>query len=468
MISEVRFPEPVLKKLRSHLFDQPAADVEQAAFLYAGRAIMPGRRVLLVRNFLPVPEEGYLHRGKFGFELTDEFRLQAVLKARHSDLHLIEVHSHPFVPDGEQVAFSTIDERGQRELHRYLSWKLPGQSWGALVFARGSVAGTVWNPGGPEPEKVDLVTTAGARILPRSGIGPMTEANRVRFERHSAFGPESQRLIMSVKVGLIGAGGLGSAIAQQLALLGIRHIVLVDADTLEGTNLNRQVGAIASQLGCPKVDSVCDHFKTITGAASVERIPSSIRSSDTLSRLIDCDVLIAAVDHEGPRDLLCQFAAAYLIPLFDASSDVFPPIGARGVEARGEIFCWTPGDPCHRCAGVLDQNEVLEFWQSPDERELRKKLGYGGAERLESPSVIHINSRVAGSLVLELHSRVAGFQAPTQHVMIRSSGPKREWITRDRLQEDCPVCAGLLGLGDYSGVLRLVTSRANRNVASSA
>src|SRR5438132_536319 len=65
-----------------------------------------------------------------------------------------------------------------------------------------------------------------------------------RFHRQELlFGREGQKRVESRGVAIVGAGGLGSHVAQQLAYLGTRHFLLVDADRVRVSNLNRLVGA---------------------------------------------------------------------------------------------------------------------------------------------------------------------------------------------------------------------------------
>ena len=98
--------------------------------------------------------------------------------------------------------------------------------------------------------------------------------------------------------------------------------------------------------GRPKVDVVADHLKRIDPGASITKVKADLRSIEAFDALKTCDVLLGAVDNDGARAILTEFAAAYLIPYFDAASDVLPATATDGVRPGGRIFCWWPGRPC--------------------------------------------------------------------------------------------------------------------------
>ena len=86
----------------------------------------------------------------------------------------------------------------------------------------------------------------------------MHDAKLLRYSRHillDGIGIEGQERISQAKVLIIGAGGLGSPAAMYLASSGIGHITLVDADTVDLTNLQRQIVHRTASVGQKKIDS---------------------------------------------------------------------------------------------------------------------------------------------------------------------------------------------------------------------
>src|SRR5205823_10220602 len=86
----------------------------------------------------------------------------------------------------------------------------------------------------------------------------LTEAQRARYSRHLMIpevGEVGQARLLKSKVLLLGAGGLGSPAALYLAAAGVGTLGLVDADTVDASNLQRQILHATSRVGMPKVES---------------------------------------------------------------------------------------------------------------------------------------------------------------------------------------------------------------------
>src|SRR5438270_4399266 len=98
---------------------------------------------------------------------------------------------------------------------------------------------------------MDSFLQRGQRFRPKAGR-TMTEG---RYSRNIAlFGSEGQQRIAATSTLIVGLGGLGSHVAQQLAYLGVVNFSLVDADIVSTSNLNRLVGAEPADVAAPKVD----------------------------------------------------------------------------------------------------------------------------------------------------------------------------------------------------------------------
>src|SRR5438094_4396507 len=102
--------------------------------------------------------------------------------------------------------------------------------------------------------------------------------NRNRFARQILmFGEEGQRKIERQKVGVVGAGGVGSQVCQALAYIGVRNLGVIDDDQLDEANTNREAGAFPSDVGLLKVEVVNEHILGINPEANVVAIPRNLR-----------------------------------------------------------------------------------------------------------------------------------------------------------------------------------------------
>src|ERR1700726_3710597 len=103
-----------------------------------------------------------------------------------------------------------------------------------------------------------------------------------RFDRNiRLFGAEGQQSIRNAKVAIVGVGGLGSHIAQQLALLGVGSIVLIDDEEISISNKNRYIGVYENDPvpGSRKVDLGARLIQNIDSSIRVARVPFNLLSS---------------------------------------------------------------------------------------------------------------------------------------------------------------------------------------------
>ncbi|HWR42633.1 ThiF family adenylyltransferase [Sporomusa sp.] len=142
------------------------------------------------------------------------------------------------------------------------------------------------------------------------------------------------------KVLIVGTGGLGSPAAYALASAGIGTIGLVDYDTVEISNLNRQILHAVSRIGMPKVESAAVFLKSLNPQLTVNVYNTSLTKENVFDILASYDVVIVAVDNFPARFLLndaCFFAGK---PMIDA--------GVIRFDGTSMTIS-TPVGPCYRC-----------------------------------------------------------------------------------------------------------------------
>ena len=182
---------------------------------------------------------------------------------------------------------------------------------------------------------------------------------RDRHARQSFLGPDSERRLGVCTVGVVGLGGGGSLIAQQLAHVGVRRFVLCDPDTIEDTNLNRLVGGTAADalLAVPKVFALGRLILGVAPEAVVSARPA--RWQDVAETLRRCDVIVGCVDSFQQRHELEVFARRFLIPYLDIGLDV-AIVGEEPPRMYGQVFLSMPGAACLRCAGILTEERLAQ------------------------------------------------------------------------------------------------------------
>lgn len=168
---------------------------------------------------------------------------------------------------------------------------------------------------------MDPVSPAQALVRPGPLVppGPPLTAERVsRFSRQlmlPGFGEPAQRRLGAARVLVIGAGGLGSALVPYLAGSGVGTIGIADDDTVELSNLHRQVSHGVADVGRAKVDSLADTVAAIDPECRVVRHRERLTSANLLELLADYDLLVDGSDNFPTRYLANDAAVLAGIPL---------------------------------------------------------------------------------------------------------------------------------------------------------
>jgi adenylyltransferase/sulfurtransferase len=164
-----------------------------------------------------------------------------------------------------------------------------------------------------------------------------------RYRRHLSlpeFGVEGQRALLSARVLLIGAGGLGCPAAQYLAAAGVGHLGLVDYDVVDATNLQRQVLYGTADIGRPKVEVARERINAMNPDVQVALHPVQLTSDNALEIFGAYDVIVDGTDN---------FPTRYL------SNDACVMLGKPNVhgsifrfDGQATVFDARRG-PCYRC-----------------------------------------------------------------------------------------------------------------------
>jgi hypothetical protein len=280
-----------------------------------------------------------------------------------------------------------------------------------------------------------------------------------RFDRNIRFfGKKGQDRLSASHVAVVGIGGLGTHVVQQLALLGVGHLTLIDKEELDKTNTNRYVGVRYDDPipGTLKVEIGERLVKAINPKIHVDRIPFSLLSNESFKVITQTQYVFGCLDREGARLILNELCAAYSKPYFDLASDILP---GDPPSYGGRVCVAWDGKGCIVCYGELDVAEAQADLASPDARKNREAIYGVNVEVLDQvgPSVVSINGVVASVAVTEFMLAVTGIRPPkrliTYHghmgrVSVKTEGPAT----------DCYYCKGIRSLGDAADVQRYLKS----------
>lgn len=280
--------------------------------------------------------------------------------------------------------------------------------------------------------------------------------NSKRYDRNIRFfGKEGQECLAAAKVAVVGIGGLGTHVVQQLALLGIGRLALIDPEELDHTNFNRYIGARYDDPvpGTLKVNIGGRLVEQINPQIQVTRTPKSLVSQEAFDAIIASDYVFGCVDREGLRLILTELCAAYSKPYFDLASDIIlenPP------QYGGRVCVAWDGHGCLLCYGELDIAEAQADLINPEAARDRETIYGVPREVLDEagPSVVSINGVVASLAVTEFMLLVTGVRNQPRKLLRYRAHMGGVSVETQEPAPDCYYCTALWGAGDTADVHR--------------
>ncbi len=249
----------------------------------------------------------------------------------------------------------------------------------------------------------------------------MNDAQLLRYSRHillDEIGIEGQEKLLAAHALVIGAGGLGSPAAMYLASAGFGRITLVDADTVDLTNLQRQIAHTTARIGQLKVESARNALQQIN--PELEIVALAERADQTrLSELVQgATVVLDCTDNFATRHAVNRACVGHKVPLvsgavgrFDGQISVF--------DARVEDA------PCYSC--LFPQDQQFEEMACSTMGVFAPVVGVIGA----------MQAAEALKLAMAIGTSLAGR-------LLLLDGLRMEWTSiRIARNPSCPVCAAV-------------------------
>lgn len=440
-MNRLLLPPTVGDSLRELLLNTIA---ETAGILFAHSVATQDGYRLIYRDFALAPNEAYIVRSTDRVELHPNFLAAAFKRARTNEWTVLLTHTHPW---HGTVRASDIDREGERVLFPTVFRRVPGPPHGRLIIGRQDYDAALFSKA-VSNEGFLRVFQLGAYLsefptLPSDKSVAASE--KTQFDRQiRMFGPAGQQILAGLCIGIVGLGGTGSIVAQELAHLGISSFVLMDPDTIELSNLNRVVGAASTDVGRPKVFIAERLIKGINRNATVSPIVGSVNLNETAKKLTVCDFLFICTDSHGSRAVLNQLSYQYYLPAIDMG--VLIDAKDREIRVTGRIQMIGPGLSCLLCANILDPEAVRRDLMTEFERQNDPYI-VGSPE--PQPAVISINGTVSSLAVSMFLSAVTGLPLKSRYQIYRGEiGTVR--VIGNEPAPDCVVCSptGAAGRGD--------------------
>lgn len=411
------FRRDAFEKLRSHLLRPDGK--EHVAFLIFGKSIVEQdpwtgdeELRLLCRDIDFVPDSDLLENHDYQIKWDNNRFLPILQAAEDKNFSVGVIHSHP----GGFDSFSDVDDYNEKELFR-LAFNRNGSAnvhSSFIITPPGNVKGRIWEPS-LESSEIDFTRILGERFEFQFHRSSQFQSPEFLHRQKLAFGDALIEELSQLRIGVVGCGATGTATAQLLCRLGVRHLFLIDKDVVEESNLNRLHGATTADVGKPKVQVLKKHLEEIGLGTRVHALYDWVSSERSRNGLKACDIVFGCTDDNAGRMFLNRFAYFFLIPLIDMgisihlSSDNTPTIQAL----VGRVTVVFPGTRCLNSYGITNSDvayaENLRR-NDPQNYERLKKEAYVVGEGNPNPAVGTFTTETASMAVNEFLHRIQGYR----------------------------------------------------------
>jgi molybdopterin/thiamine biosynthesis adenylyltransferase/rhodanese-related sulfurtransferase len=253
--------------------------------------------------------------------------------------------------------------------------------------------------------------------LPVVAAAGMTPEQRERYSRHTLLpevGVDGQLKLLSAKVLLVGAGGLGAPAALYLAAAGIGTLGLVDDDAVDASNLQRQVIHNTERVGMPKTESARRTIEALNPDVDVVEHRTRLDATNIIEIIGDYDVIVDGADNFPTRYLLNDASVRLRKPVVSASILGFD----------GQISTFVPYEgPCYRC-----------LYPTPPPAELAPSCSANGVLGVMAGTMGLLQANEVLKLVLDIGEPLVG------RLLLFEALSTRFTELKVRRDPNCPIC----------------------------
>ncbi len=440
----VTFSNDDFKKIKSLLFTQDGA--ENACFAICGFAKIGEDIRLLPRKVIQVPVDAYKSRTDYHLEIEPSF-INGVIDEAENGYAILIMHSHP---GNLSLRYSHSDNYGETRLFNVFSELIPEAPHASMLFGLKGIIGRYMKNN--QFFKIDQITVVG-RHLSFNNEKLDAAPKKVYNRQILAFGNGFQETLQHLKIGIVGLGGTGSLVAEEVVRMGASNLTLVDFDTFEASNITRMFGSTLKdhkRLGY-KTSIVKRNLKAINPDAKITEIKNSVVYQETLEKLRDIDIIFSCTDNDWSRSVLNRFSYQYLVPIIDMGLRIV--VSNNSVSgAGGRVTLFGPDLPCLWCGFHLNAERIRVESMETNERSKLVKEKYIEGLLVKAPAVVSLNSTIASMAVTLMIGMLTGFSNPPydglEQIYDVISGDV--FTSSPRKDSACPICGdhGLKAFGD--------------------
>lgn len=448
-------------QLQMHLYCGDG--LESVAFVLCGRRAGDRRHRLMVREIFPVSNTDCVSRTVSSVHWDTDILDDILERAVELGYSVFKIHSHP----GGYSDFSDTDDIADNQL-------LPAiRDWVELDVPHGSL---IMLPDGRILGRYLWAQDDLRQLYSVSVVGP-----DIRFwcsgdengdargfaEAHTqAFGKGTVAQLHRLSVCVIGCSGTGSPVIEQLARLGVGHLLLIDDDRVSERNLNRILYSTARLATAKvyKVDMLKEAIEDMGLGTTVDVLQGSLWEKRCVLAAAQCDIVFGCMDRAGGRYILNRLATYYTQPYFDigvrleASRDA----GHEGQidEVCGTVHYLQPGlSSLLSREAILMQDVATEGLQRNDlaAYEQQRDEGYIHGVAEDRPAVISVNMFAASLAINDFLARIHAYRdMPNVDVAYIEFSLASLELFPEPESDKCTVLATKVGLGDCEVLLDMI------------
>ena len=440
----VVFPKTLYDDMQELLFR--TAPEENGCFLLTNHYATRSRvDVVTVSKTIAPDSTSWKRHGPGSLEPTTSFINKAAVEADFLGSGIFFVHTHP--AELHPATQSPVDAHTDNLLFANLGEILPSRPLGSLILSRKGLTGVIFSK--EWRARINEFRVVGTTI---SAPAPKTDtAGEAEFDRQvRAVGVAKHAMLRKTRACVVGAGGTGSAVAVQLARMGVKNLVLIDPDRLDRTNLSRVYGATPRDVGRPKVAVLKRHIESFS-KTTVEAIDSTVLAKELLPVLADCDFVFGCTDDLTSRAVLNDVSIQYYIPLIDIGCRISLGKDGDAEQVIAKVQAVTPDSACLWCTGTLDANAILqESFSANEKRKLAAEGYYQPVDR--QPSVVSLTTLGASIGVTKVLDLLGVFG---EKYDTRTQIELKDWFMvsdSPEIKGNC-VCLERRGMGDNRKIL---------------
>jgi molybdopterin/thiamine biosynthesis adenylyltransferase len=448
--------QPLYRDLWQHHF--PGDQDEHGSVIAAGIVGTNRGTRLLAREAFKARDGVDFVPGRRGYKmLTAEFVRDRIGFCREERLTYLAIHNHGGI---DRVEFSGPDMRSHERGYPALL-DISDRPIGALVLAENGVAGDIWTLN--RERRIIQETTVVGRNLVRLFPSPPSRPPKAdpTYDRQVRwFGDRGQDLLARIKVGVIGAGGVGLPLILMLARIGVGALVVVDPDRVDPTNLPRldarrldammplrsvkPLRRVADRLSTSKVRLARRIASRANNSIHFDGVPLNVIEPAAAMKLIDCDFIFLAADSHQARMVFNAVTHQFLIPGIQMGTRIDTDDDTGTVtDIRSNIRLVLPHLGCLRCNNLISPSRLQEESRGRRDRERNRYV-----DEVPAPSVITFNTSAASQAMndfLLMIGELISDAAPSDYLRVRPLERRMEPVRGFLNREDCPDCGKVPG-----------------------